>query len=149
MGITIHYISKLWTLKKLTVHCGEAEGRHTTKNIAEHLDKAITQIPGLPTQVHTVCTSDNAANMLCAIPKLTEEIDEGLGCIDHLLNLVVNDCLETPEISDAVEAFRNLSSRTHRANLDQQRIKRECERMSKDDSVNEDGKSTFNCMLLK
>ncbi len=125
------------------VHCGEAEGRHTAQNIADHLDKAITEIPGLPTQVHKVCTSDNAANMLCAIPKLTQEVDEGLGCIDHLLNIVVKEAIEVPELSRAVLSFTNLSNRTHRSNLDYQRIKKECDRVSKDDSLNEEGRFKF------
>lgn len=123
------------------VHCGVAEGRHTAKNIAEHLDKVITEIPGLPSNVHKTCTSDNAANMLCAIPNQTEEIDEGLGCIDHLLNIVVNDCLGIPELKGGIDAFKRLSARTHKSSIDQQRIKKECVKMSKaDDSSVEPGK---------
>jgi hypothetical protein len=116
------------------VHCGSSEGRHTAANIAEQLDKAIKEIPGLPTSVYKVCTSDNAANMLSAIPALTEEINEGLGCIDHLLNIVVTECLAIPELAEAVLAFKKLSSRTHKTSLDQQRIKKECNRLKKDES---------------
>ncbi len=116
------------------VHCGSSEGRHTAGNIAEHLDKAITEIPGLPTAITKVCTSDNAANMLAAIPALTNEIDEGLGCIDHLLNIVVTECLAIPELCEAVLAFKRLSSRTHKSCLDQQRIKKECNRLKRDES---------------
>ncbi len=116
------------------VHCGSSEGRHTAANIAEHLDKAITEIPGLPTAVTKVCTSDNAANMLAAIPALTDKIDEGLGCIDHLLNIVVTECLAIPELGEAVLAFKKLSARTHKSCLDQQRIKKECNRLKRDES---------------
>jgi hypothetical protein len=132
------------------VHCGSAEGRHTAKNIAEHLDKAITDIPGLPSNNHKVCTSDNAANMLCAIPKLTEEIEEGLGCIDHLLNIVVTECLAIPEVKQGFDACKTLSSRTHKSSIDQQRIKLECDKitkMSKDDSLSEPSKSKFHCFF--
>ena len=127
------------------VYCGSAEGRHTSGNIAEHLDKAITEISGLPSNVHKTCTSDNAANMLAAIPK-TDEIQEGLGCMDHLLNLVVTECLAIPEVKDAVDAFKRLSSRTHKSGIDQQRIRKECLRinsLSKDDSSVEKGNSFF------
>ena len=119
------------------VHCGATEGCHTSKNIAEHLDKAITEIPGLPSNIHKVCTSDNAANMLCAIPKLTEEVDEGLGCIDHLLNIVVTECLAIPDLKPGVDACKRLSSKTHKSNPAQERIKLECDKMtsvSQDDS---------------
>ena len=137
VGLNLHYISKNWTLEKLLVHCGATEGRHTSKNIAEHLDKAITEIPGLPSNIHKVCTSDNAANMLCAIPKLTEEVDEGLGCIDHLLNIVVTECLAIPDLKPGVDACKRLSSKTHKSNPAQERIKLECDKMtsvSQDDS---------------
>jgi hypothetical protein len=145
LGVNVHYIAKDWTLQKLLVHCGVAEGRQTSQNIAEHLDRVITEIPGLPSNIHKTCTSDNAANMLCAIPKLTEEIDEGLGCIDHLLNLVVTDCLAIPEVKEGVEAFKRLSARTHKSCIDQQRIKKECVKMSKaNDSSLEPGESKFN-----
>nr|XP_047145612.1 uncharacterized protein LOC124818636 [Hydra vulgaris] len=75
--------------------------------------------------------------MLAAIPKLTEEIQEGLGCVDHILNLVVTECLGIPEVKYAVDAFKKLSSRTHKSSIAQQRIKKECVRInnqSKDDT---------------
>ena len=134
IGLTINYISKNWTLEKLLVHCGRTEGRHTSKNIAEQLYKVITEIPGLPENVHKVCTSDNAANMLCAIPNLTEKIDEGLGCVDHLLNLVVNECLAIPELKQGVDACKRLSGKTHKSYPSQDRIKLECDKINSDSS---------------
>ncbi len=115
------------------VHCGSADGHHTATNIAALLDKAIIEIPGFPSNLHKVCTSDNAANMLAAIPKKTEQIHEGLGCIDHLLNLVVTEA--NKEIGEALKIFSDLSSRTHRTPLDQQRIKLECTRINKDKTL--------------
>ncbi len=132
LGVNLHYISKNWTLVKLLAHCGATQGRHTSKNIADNLDRVIKEIPGLPPAIHKVCTSDNAANMLCAIPKLTEEIDEGLGCIDHLLNIVVNECLAS--VSEGVEACKKLSSKTHKSHAAQERIKLECDTINGDPS---------------
>jgi hypothetical protein len=65
--------------------------------------------------------------MLAAVPKLTKKIDIGLGCIDHLLNLIVKATNKSiPEIDTAIKECRDLSGRVHHAPLDQQRIKREC-----------------------
>jgi hypothetical protein len=128
------------------VHCGPADGHHTAANIAALLDKAISTIPGLPSKIHKVCTSDNASNMLAAIPKKTEQIHEGLGCIDHLLNLVVTEA--NKEIADSLKIFTDLSSRTRRAPLDQQRIKLECSRINKDGTL-EPGKTLVNFFQFK
>ncbi len=46
-------------------------------------------ISGLKGSTTRVCVTDNAENMLKAVPDLTKKIDIGLGCFDHLLNLVV------------------------------------------------------------
>jgi hypothetical protein len=46
-------------------------------------------VSGLKGSTIRVCVTDNAANMLAAVPKHTKKIDVGLGCFDHLLNLVM------------------------------------------------------------
>jgi hypothetical protein len=48
--------------------------------------------------------TDNAANMLAAVPKHTKKIDVGLACFDHLLNLVVKAAnLANDHIQDAIK----------------------------------------------
>ena len=50
--------------------------------------------------------TDNAANMLKAVPDLTKKIDIGLGCFDHLLNLAVRAAnAEVDEIHEAIEVI--------------------------------------------
>ncbi len=50
--------------------------------------------------------TDNAANMLKAVPDLTKKIDIGLGCFDHLLNLAVRAAnAEIEEIQEAIEVI--------------------------------------------
>jgi hypothetical protein len=96
---------------------------------------------GFTSDTYRVCTSDNAPNMLAAIPNKTEQIDAGLGCIDHQLNLIVNKSIDNDEnVSEAVAAFKKLSARVHMASLDHQRIKRECEKINKNDPEGEQGK---------
>ena len=84
LGVTIHYINKNWELIKFLAYCGSAEGRHTSVLVAAHLDKVISEMKGIKSDTYRVCTSDNAPNMLAAIPNKTEQINAGLGCIDHL-----------------------------------------------------------------
>ena len=78
--------------------------------------------------------------MLAAIPALTQEINVGLGCIDHILNLVVNKALTiNPDIAEAVDSFRNLCAKTHKSDLHNQRMRRECQKLSKDESRDSPG----------
>jgi len=134
LGLTIHFINKKWELSKFLVHCGLAEGRHTAAMVASHLDKIITDLK-IDEKTNRVCTSDNAANMVAAIPKLTEQIDQGVGCADHLLHLIVLSSIKAvPEIFEALDSFKKLASRTHKSSLDQQRIRKECQKVSNDDS---------------
>jgi hypothetical protein len=95
----------------------------------------IAELKCLPTECEKACTSDNAANMLAAIPALTKEVSIGLGCADHLLNLVVQKSfMLDDEILDAVESFKSLSSRTHKSFQYKNRIRRECQKITNDQS---------------
>ncbi len=50
--------------------------------------------------------TDNAANMLKAVPDLTKKIDIGLSCFDHLLNLAVRAAnAEIEEIAEAIQVI--------------------------------------------
>jgi hypothetical protein len=114
-------------MKKFMIACRSAEGRHTAINIAGHIDKVVSSILALKASTLRHCVTDNASAMLAAVPKLTKKIDIGLGCIDHLLNLIVKATNKSiPEIDTAIKECRDLSGRVHHAPLDQQRIKREC-----------------------
>jgi hypothetical protein len=71
--------------------------------------------------------TDNAANMLAAVPKHTKKIDVGLACFDHLLNLVVKAAnLANPDIQEAIKDCKSFSARVHHSSPDHQRIRREC-----------------------
>ena len=123
-------------MKRILVHCGPFAGRHTATHIAAQLDNIVQNLDNKvinDTQTITYCTSDNAANMLAAIPSKTQCIDIGFGCLDHKLQIVVNKALESdPNITEGLEAFKKLVARTHKSSLDQQRIKRECEKITAD-----------------
>lgn len=80
--------------------------------------------------------TDNASSMLAAVPKLTKKIDIGLGCMDHILNLIVKASNKAiPEIATAIKECKDLSGRVHHTPLDQQRIKRECWHLRNDSNA--------------
>ncbi len=89
LGMTLHFIDNEFNMKKMLVACRSAEGRHTAQNIGGHIDKVVGAVSGLRGSTTRVCVTDNAANMLAAVPKHTKKVDIGLGCFDHLLNLIM------------------------------------------------------------
>ncbi len=124
-------------MQRVLVHCGPFEGRHTATLVASQLDSIVMDLNNkciMDTATVCYCTSDNAANMLAAIPSKTKAFDHGFGCLDHKLQLVVNKAMAEadPKISEAVESFKKLVARTHKSSLDQQRIKRECLKVTQD-----------------
>ncbi len=136
LGITVHYIDENFVLVTFLVACVPAEGRHTAVNVGSHIDKAVGRVVGLKSSTTTFCVSDNAANMLAAIPKHTKKIDQGLGCVDHLINLIVKATNKSvPEVNTCFKECKDLASRTHFSPVDQQRIRQECQ-LLKNDSEN-------------
>ena len=89
LGMTMHWVDKEFRMRKMLVACRRAEGQHTGINIASHIDKVVGAVPGLKGSTTRLCVTDNAANMWSAVPRQTKKIDKGLGCFDHILNLVM------------------------------------------------------------
>ena len=113
-------------MEKVLIHCGEAKGKHTAVLIAEKLDKVIDSLE-LAEGMFTAMTTDNAINMLNAVNKESKTIHLGLGCIDHLLQLVINRSIDKVEVvKSAVNKFKKLSTATHKSSLNIQRIKKAC-----------------------
>ena len=89
--------------------------------------QVVGAIAGLRGNTLRTCVTDNAANMLAAVPKHTKKIDVGLACFDHLLNLVVKAAnLANDHIQDAIKDCKSFSARVHHSSPDHQRIRREC-----------------------
>ena len=77
------------SVKRYACYAKTPEFRHTDVNIGGHIDKVVGAVAGLKGSTTRFCVTDNAANMLAAVPRHTKKIDIGLGCFDHLLNLVM------------------------------------------------------------
>lgn len=39
LGLTLHYIDKSWSMQRIMVYCGLAEGRHTAQFVSAHIDR--------------------------------------------------------------------------------------------------------------
>jgi hypothetical protein len=74
LGVTGHYIDEKFRVQKVMVACTPAEGRHTAVNVGAHIDKVVGRIPGLGSSTMRFCVTDNAANMLAAVPKHTKKL---------------------------------------------------------------------------
>ena len=70
MGLTIHYVNSDFQLKTFLIACSSIKGRHTGPLLGQHIDKLVAKVPGLKCDTQSVCVSDNASNMLNAIPKV-------------------------------------------------------------------------------
>ena len=126
IGVTGHYISKQWTMERWMIHCGPAIGRHTADMIGQKLDEIIKEL-NLGDEVYKVITTDNAKSMLNATQKVSECVGLGLGCMDHLLQLIINNSIKkVPKMQTCVKRFKKLARATHTSSLNIQKIKKAC-----------------------
>ena len=78
----------------------------------------VSHIPGNDGFSSVVCVHDSAANMKEAIPNCTY-VDDSLLCVDHLLNLVVENTIketksvQTMNLEAAIIKATALSSKCH------------------------------------
>ena len=108
---------------------------HTSKNLANLLDKTIKLIPSLDaTKTKVVSVNDNAANIIRGI-NLSETIRGQVNCMAHTLQLVINDCLQSvDEVNQIIEKCKALSAKTHRSSRICNKLKDMCERLEGDPS---------------
>ena len=93
LGINCHYISD-WKRKKLNLACKPFDDSHTGVNIYNCLEEVLTEWEIL--QKTKVALRDNAPNMVLAFNLERSTID-GIGCLNHTLQLVIGDELFSKE----------------------------------------------------
>ena len=126
LGLTGHYISKNWTMERWMLNCGKINGRHTAQVIGTKLDELIDDLK-LDDHVHIMITTDNAKSMLNATQKVSDRVGTGLSCIDHILQLIINNAVKkVPEIQTAVKRLKKLAKATHKSYHNVERIRKGC-----------------------
>ncbi len=100
---------------------------HTSKNLANLLDKTIRLIPSLDvTKTKVVSVNDNAANIIWGI-NLSETIRGQVNCMAHTLQLIINDCLQSvDEVNQIIENCKALAAKTHRSSRVCNKLKDMC-----------------------
>lgn len=108
---------------------------HTSKNLANILDKLIRMIPGLDlSKTKLTSVNDNAANIVRGI-RLSDTITGQVRCVAHTLQLVLNDCINSePQVADIIRKCKAIASLTHRSSKQANKVKMMCERLNNDPS---------------
>ena len=111
---------------------------HTSKNLANLLDKTVRIIPSLDlSKTKLTSVNDNAANIVRGI-SLSETITGQVYCTAHTLQLVINDCLQSVvEVNEILDKCRALAAKTHRSSKVCNKLKEMCERLDGDPSQTE------------
>ena len=123
----MHYVTKDFKLKKLSLDGQNFIGRHTGVLLAQRLDHMISQFPALQTEdLYKVGVTDAAANMKKAVTE-SKEISDHLTCADHLLDTCLTKAVEKSEgLNAIVKKCKELAQRTHQSSLEWQDIKKSC-----------------------
>ena len=80
-------------------------------------------------------TTDNAKSMLNATQKVSDHVELGLGCIDHILQLIINNSIKkVPVIEIAVKRFKKLAKATHNSALNIARIRKACSDLNRSET---------------
>ena len=104
-SLTIHFLDKVFELKKISLGVIAADYEHNAENLSDHLNKVLSSY-GILDKVSVICV-DHASTM----GKMCKNFDRDFyGCLNHLLNLIcklffdcVNKCTPGIEIIDDEE----------------------------------------------
>ena len=127
VSLTLHYVTKDFELKNLSLDSQNFIWRHTGILLAQGIDHMSSQFPGLQREdLYKVGVTDAAANMKKAITE-SKEISDHLTCADHLLNTCLTKAVEKSEgINGIIKKCKRLAQKTHQSSLDWQGIKKAC-----------------------
>ena len=128
LGVTGHYISKDWELKRLLMACMPVPGSHTSEFLAAALDNIIDKVH-FPETTMKMCTTDNQAAIVKAVNKTSDVIHSGVQCLNHSLQLIIKDAINHEDLVNlklAIDSFKKLSAVTHKSPQSQELIRAEC-----------------------
>ncbi len=70
-------------------------------------------------------TTDAASNMAKGCSE-SEKLTAHLVCVNRIINNCVQDAMKMPEVVKVVDKVKGLAAKTHRSNLNNEKIKEAC-----------------------
>ena len=134
MAVTLHYITKQFVLRKVTVGVIPFPGKHTGQNIATQLDNLVKSFESLKMVKKRVVVCDKASNIKTVLRKseTIADLESGsITCIDHKLNMALERTANKQhDIKAAIDACRTISARVHHSPLAEGVLKKKCLEMN-------------------
>jgi len=119
LTVTVHYVSKEWTLKSHVLGTLLLEERHTGEHLSEWIVEMLANFSISPSKVVAV-VHDNASNMLSAMNILmsTYTSIQSVRCSAHTLQLVVHSTLrENTAAQSALASARKIVEHFRRSSV--------------------------------
>ena len=111
IGLQVNYITPSWKRVNICLACSPFDDHHTGEKLGNWLEEKLGTWKVLDKT--TVVVSDTAANMLCMMNFLPNDM-ERVNCLNHVLQLAINDeVFEKPEVTSIianVKAVTNYAS---------------------------------------
>ena len=110
---------------QFTQECRRFYGEHNAENISKVLSDQVNQIAGKAEFLRITATTDSAANMVRSVAD-TENIDEHVRCIAHILNNACESGFKGG-MKNAINRCKALAADTHKSSKTCDLIREHCE----------------------
>ena len=125
LALTMHFISKDWSLYRFTPYVKPFPERHTGENISVGLDKMIEELGLNHPYMKLFCVNDNASNMKASI-RLSQYLSEYL-CDIHTLELVIKDGFNnTTRMIDVLRISKKIAKYVQKSSVGLRELKEAC-----------------------
>lgn len=111
LSLTAHFLTAHLQKVNLALETFPYKGDHTGERIASHLKEALSSW-GVNVKDHFFVVHDNAANVTKAVEILGYT---SIKCLNHTLQLVINDALKDNELDNMLVTVRIISRHFHRS----------------------------------
>jgi hypothetical protein len=103
LSITCHFLLDNFTTTDYLLQVRELPGSHTGELIGDAIDSCLQEFNLI--NKNNFLVTDNASNMKASAQATNMT---HIGCAAHLINLIVRNALEIPEIKAAVEELKQV-----------------------------------------
>uniref|UniRef100_A0A3B3C6A5 BED-type domain-containing protein n=1 Tax=Oryzias melastigma TaxID=30732 RepID=A0A3B3C6A5_ORYME len=118
MSVTCHYLSD-FKLQSNLLDCFELADNHTAENLARELERVATE--WTITEKIVACVSDSAANIKKAVGDILHW--NHLSCFAHILNLIVRNGIQQPQIQEIIKKVKAITEYTRRSTVASAKLK--------------------------